>query len=698
MQGIDRPGEPRPTVTLRPYQAAAIQAARAMVTEKRAKGAAGRALIVLPTGCGKTQTAISLLSAALDRAPEARVLWIAHRRELLTQPISAMARVEATRGLARRCGMVQGDRDQADRQIVMASVATLWGKKCARLHRVLSHGAPQIVVIDEAHHSTSPQYRAVIAEIEKASPAAIWIGLTATPERTDGVGLSSVWGPDAALVYGISDAIQDGYLCRPRFVDAQLELDDGLKAELERLEASGNDEAMGDLLISAGVVPATVEAMGTHLGRSAQTGEKVPSLVFCANIKQAKATAAALAGAGWRADLLTGATKDSTRALMIEDFHGGNLDVIVNVAVLTEGTDIPRVGGIVAARPFSSKPLWLQSIGRGLRLYTGKDECIVVDIGGAHKEHHGVLGVAVIGESPDDADGRALKLPGITYVLLAGQSVTIGGQTFQGVPESTEGGPVYIRALPVVRAKARGTMPPGADRGLRLVPIAVGREEQPIDDGAKPVIKWQPIADHDQALGATVSDAEPLPVSGRELARKAAPGAKSDLTRNRKALEVAWVVARIGDRDVRVVGLSSISRETPRFGALWVIEHGMADGEPGYLLGARFVGRNSPKLWSAPGDMLRPITGSPVPWATVEALASDYVRQAARDAAADEPWRAEVPDQRQIDRAVRAGVPFSEARGAQTAGWLHDLVTRSIAERDPVGAQVIADWIAQAGA
>lgn len=692
----DRPGEPRPTVTLRHYQAAAIQAARAMVAAKRANGEALRALIVLPTGCGKTQTAISLLSSALDRAPEARVLWIAHRRELLTQPIAAMARVEATRDLARRCGMVQGGRDQADRQIVMASVATLAGKKCARLHRVLGHGAPQIVVIDEAHHSTSSQYRAVISEIEAASPGAVWIGLTATPERTDGAGLSSLWGPDAALVYGISDAIQDGYLCPPRFVDAQLELGDVLKAELSRLEAAGNDEAMGDLLISAGIVPATVEAMNANLGRSVQIGEKVPSLVFCANVKQAKATSAALSAAGWRAELLTGETKDSTRALMVDDFHAGYLDVIVNVAVLTEGTDIPRVGGIVAARPFSSKPLWLQSVGRGLRLYDGKDECIVVDIGGAHKEHHGILGVAVIGEDPDESR-KALKLPGITYILMPGQVVVIGGQTFRGVPAETEGGPVYVRALPVVRAKARGTMPPGADHGLRLVPIAVGRADEPIAEGIKPVIQWQPIVDHEQALGASVGD-DDLPVSGRELARRAAPGSRADLTRYRKALEVAWVLAKIGDREVRVVGLSSISRETPRFGALWVIEHGMADGEQGYLLGARFVGRNSPKLWREPGDMLRPITGSPVPWATVAALASDYVRQAARDAAADEPWRADPPDAKQVDRAVRAGVPFSQARDAQTAGWLHDLVTRSVAERDPVGPQVIADWIGQVGA
>lgn len=694
----DRPGEPRPTVTLRPYQAAAIQAARAMVASKRANGEAGRALIVLPTGCGKTQTAISLLSAALDRAPEARVLWIAHRRELLTQPIAAMARVEATRDLARRCGMVQGGRDQADRQIVMASVATLAGKACARLRRVLAHGPPQIVVIDEAHHSTSSQYRAVIATIEAASPGAAWIGLTATPERTDGVGLSGLWGPDAALTYGISDAIQDGYLCPPRFVDAQLELDDDLKAELDRLDAAGDTEAMGDLLISAGVVPATVEAMNAHLGRSAQTGEKVPSLVFCANVKQAQKTAAALSAAGWRAELLTGQTKDSTRALMVEDFHAGYLDVIVNVAVLTEGTDIPRVGGIVAARPFSSKPLWLQSVGRGLRLYDGKDECIVVDIGGAHKEHHGILGVAVIGEADAEDDGKRLKLPGITYVLMPGQVIVIGGQTFRGVPADAEGGSIFVRALPVVRAKARGTMPAGADRGLRVVPIAVGREEEPAAEGVKPTIRWEPIADHEQALGASVDDDAQLPVSGRELSRKAGPGARSDLTRYRKALDVAWVIAKIGDREVRVVGLSSISRETPRFGALWVIEHGMADGEQGYLLGARFVGRNSPKLWSEPGDMLRPITGSPVPWATVDALASDYVRQAARDAAADEPWRAEVPGPKQVERAVRAGVPYSVARGAQTAGWLHDLVTRSVAERDPVGPQVIADWIAQVGA
>jgi hypothetical protein len=68
-------------------------------------------------------------------------------------------------------------------------------------------------------------------------------------------------------------------------------------------------------------------------------------------------------------------------------------------------------------------------------------------------------------------------------MLMPGQVIVIGGQTFQGVPEDSEGGSVFVRALPVVRAKARGTMPPGADRGLRVVPIAVGRQEEPIRGG-----------------------------------------------------------------------------------------------------------------------------------------------------------------------------------------------------------------------
>ena len=685
--------EPRAAVSLRPYQEAAITAAGEMIQEKRAKGEPGRALIVLPTGCGKTHTAITLLERALERKPDARVMWIAHRKELLDQPISAMARVETTRWMARRAGVVQGSRSRPERQIVMASIQTLVSSKCRRLHEVLSHGVPSIVVIDEAHHSTSPQYRAAINEIaeqaEQAGVAVSWIGLTATPERTDGAGLSSFWGPDPAFNYGITDAIRDGYLCRPRFVDAQLQLPPEVQAELDRLEARGDDEAMGDLLLRAGVVPATVKAMDEHLGKSPQTGRPVPSIVFCANKRQAAATTEALLAGGWRADLLTGETGAVSRAGILDAFTNDMLDVIVNVAVLTEGTDLPRCGGIVAGRPFSSKPLWMQSIGRGLRLFPEKDECIVVDLAGAHKEHNGVIGVALIGDGGIDEDADGKKLPGITYTITCAE-LQIDGKTYRSTVLGPDGEPVplFVRGLPVIRGQARGSLPPGLDRGAPVEPIAVGVTKE--KDGKK-YVAWERIRPTEAGEAVAETRAAALPVSGHELSRKAAPGSKSDLTRERRPVEVAWTMAKIAGHDVRVVGLAKIGEES-RYGALWVVESGHADGEPGFVLGVRYQGRTA-RFWK-PEEKLRLITGYPVPWSTISALASDYVRQAARTSAADEPWRAEPPAEREVAKAIRAGVPHMYAHAVASAGALHDLIVRRQTEIDPCGPECLARMLA----
>lgn len=694
------PGEPRAAVSLRPYQEAAITAAGEMIARKRADGQPPRALIVLPTGCGKTQTAITLLERALRKRPDARVLWLAHRSELLDQPIRAMARIEGTRWLAQKCGVVQGDRSQPDRQIVMASIATLASRRGKRAEGVLQYGVPRIIVIDEAHHSTSGQYEAVLREVASTcsllgEDEPLWIGLTATPERTDGVGLARLWGTEPAFTYQISDAIRDGYLCPPRFVDAQLQIPDDLQQEIDRLEAAGLDEEMGDLLITAGIVPATVDAMAEHLSRGEQTGAPVPSLVFCASKKQAGLTCEALVKAGWRAALLTGDTKTRDRRIMLTDYEHGNIDVIVNVAVLTEGTDLPRCGGIVAARPFSSKPLWMQSVGRGLRLYPEKAVCLVVDLAGAHKEHNGILGVALIGE--DDADAATNRTPaGISYEVC-GDEIELYGTVYAGKVDGPDGPePILVRALPVTRGKARGVLPPGVDRGLPLIPVAIGVRVRK-EDGAPPKIEWTPI--REATPGQTVDEigVEPalLPVSGRELRRVVGTSSASNLTRERRPLRVAWVVATIAGREVRVVELGADLPQgrsrTPI--ALWVVEDGHADGEPGYRLIVRDQGKRTLQ-WYSVDQLYRQITSAPVPWASAEALCSDYVRQAARTAAADEDWRSEPADPVKMQRVILGfGLPSHFVSAVRTAGDLYDLRAKLFAERDPVGGAILDDLL-----
>lgn len=670
--------EPRAAVSLRPYQAAAIDSARRMIAEKRARGEPGRALIVLPTGCGKTHTALTLIERAMSADPAMRVLWLAHRAELLTQPAQALARQPATAWMSRCAGILDGTRKRFDRRITFASEATI--KRS--LATYLEHGAPGLIVVDEAHHSAAGGYSKTMQALEDVGArdgrAPEWIGLTATPERNDGLSLAPWWGDVPAFAYGITDALADGYLCPPVFIDEQLEVDEDAQTEMAALGDLAESDRLGDLLMEQGVVDATVEAMAKHLAKSPQTGKPVPSLVFCASKKQAAATTDALKAAGWRAGLLLGDMNAGPRAALLADFQHYNVDAIVNVAVLTEGTDLPRCGAIVAARPFRSKPLWLQAVGRGLRLYPGKEACHVVDLAGAHKEHRGILGVAVLGgdKNPEDAARiDALRLPGATYKIAAGRVVVVNGA-------SLSGGEVFLRGLPVFDGRLIGTMPRGQDEGLPVVIIATG-EEAESKEGHK-FVKW---ARFDEAApGDDVSEAAALalPRVGAELVREVRTVGAMDLTKERNALHVAWGHARIDGRHVRIAGLDSTPGAPPNVKSeaqIWCIEHGEAGDLPGFLVAVRRIGQTL-FAGDAPSVVLRLLTGAPVQWETAEALAADYVRQMAKKSNADEKWRLVPISDKDKALLLRMGAAPAHVEALRTAGEVYDLRHVRIAERD----------------
>lgn len=383
-------------MSLRPYQLAAREGVRARYLRgERA------ALVVLPTGTGKTRTALSMAADTIRRGR--RVLWLAHRSELIDQPVKAWRALPELADVG-TAGAVMADQDEAGAQLVCASVQTL--ARGDRLARVLAAGLPSLIVVDEAHHSAAGQWRTVLDQVdaaaaEQGAKRPWWLGLTATPERTDRADLSELWGQEPAYVYTYQEAIADGYLCPPDFRLARLEMD----AETERLLALASerdDEAeMARLMLRAGVVEHTARAMAEHArGRRC--------LVFTADVTQAVETRAALMAAGLRAAMVSGETPAAQRRAILRAFEREELDAICNCAVLTEGTDLPVCDAVVLARPFSSKPLYVQAVGRGLRLYQGKESCLVLDLVGASEEHSMIMAAALL---PPPADGKDQRVP-----------------------------------------------------------------------------------------------------------------------------------------------------------------------------------------------------------------------------------------------------------------------------------------------
>jgi superfamily II DNA or RNA helicase len=390
------PASPAEKVTLRPYQVEARSAVAAVWEDADA----GNPLIVLPTGCGKTRTALSIVEDELDAG--GRVVWLAHRGELLTQPLAALRKTRPD--LARHAGIVKAGQDEADRRLVFASIPTV--AKKARRARILAHGEPSLVVVDEAHHSVAKGQRRAIAGLRGGR----LLGLTATPDRADGKDLAELW--QIAYSYPITRAISEGYLVPPYSVVCPVpDLDPGDLLGL-------SDEEQGEALIAAHIVEHTVETLSAPRHAVRLPDREASALletrgrrwlVFTASIRQAELTAEALTAAGWRARWASGDTSADDRARLLRALAEQKIDVLVSPAIFTEGTDCPPVDGILLARACASWSLLVQCVGRGLRLSTatGKAECMVIDLAGATEVHDLRSAPVLIGGSrcPEDPRG-----------------------------------------------------------------------------------------------------------------------------------------------------------------------------------------------------------------------------------------------------------------------------------------------------
>ena len=316
---------------LRPYQEKAI----ADVREAFASGVESVCLTA-PCGAGKTVMFSRIAQLAVVRG--VRVGILVHRDSLLTQASSKLREFGVQHGI-----ISPGHGNYGD-SINVCSVQTL----VRRLERYKF----DLLVADEGHHATSPTYE----KIFRNYPRAKVLGVTATPERTDGRGLDSVY---KKLVLGpsIEDLIRDGYLVQPITY-----------GPIHKLDLSGIKTQMGDydqrqLALHMDTPHITADAI-THYS---QICPGVPAVVFCVNIKHAEDVTAAFCAAGFRAALVHGKMDLTTIRARISGLSNGSVQVLVAVDLISEGTDIPAVVCAINLRATKSKGLHIQQGGRALR-------------------------------------------------------------------------------------------------------------------------------------------------------------------------------------------------------------------------------------------------------------------------------------------------------------------------------------------
>jgi superfamily II DNA or RNA helicase len=364
------------------------------------------------TGTGKGS-----LLAGLARRAEAkgsRVLILVHRRELVED---LAARVAAIPGPPP--GIVQARRDEGDRGIVIASVQSL-AKRLAGLQPY------DLVVTDEAHHAVAPTYQLVYRAVEEARRRAgkperyAHLGMTATPFRTGGEGVSPITGdgaPFQAIAYehGITQAIAAGDLVPPRGTAIETHLD------LSAVEMRGGDYDERGL---ERVVD--VDARNAHVAQLvAERAAGRSFLAFAVSVAHAERLAAAFRGAGLAVEAVWGNMPADLRAQRIAEYAAGRLQGLVSRDLLFEGFDSPRTSLLVACRPTRSQIIAWQLVGRGLRLYPGKVDCEILDF-------VGFLRVLDFGSAPEADEGDAKRQSAAPWVCAVGDRV---------VPRYAEGDP-----------------------------------------------------------------------------------------------------------------------------------------------------------------------------------------------------------------------------------------------------------------
>jgi DNA repair protein RadD len=333
---------------LRPYQEDAV-AQTASLIKKGVK----RIIIRAGTGAGKTIIGARIIHGS--QAKNKRVLFLAHRTELITQCSEKLSAMDVYHGIVK-----SGYPLNASAKVHIASVQTIVNRQ---------HPDPDIIIIDECHHARAASYEKIINRY----PNALILGLTATPARTDGKGLGTLFS-EIVDVISYTELIEQHYLV-PFMIYEPTNID------FKGVETTGGDfnkKQAHERLAKSKIYGDAIEHW-QRLSRDRST------ILFASCIEDSKRFVESFRAIGVVAEHVDGTTKEDQRKKIFDGFRAGKIQILCNVGVATEGTDLPIASCISLCNPTKSLVLHHQMVGRGLRINDGKQNCIILDHVGNHR-------------------------------------------------------------------------------------------------------------------------------------------------------------------------------------------------------------------------------------------------------------------------------------------------------------------------
>jgi len=316
---------------------------------------------VAPCGAGKT--VLFSYIANLARQAGTHVVLLVHRKELLQQASKTLSNLGVPHGI-----ISAGVTPDPTQLVQIAMVGTL-------ARRIQSIAPPGLIIADECHHLAAGSWKNIVA----AFPRAYLLGVTATPLRLDGRGLSEFFseiivGPTVSELTEMGFLTPAKYFCPPVGVNLK-----GMKKSMGDFSKSDAADRMDKPMIH-----------GRACEHYMKICKGVPAICFCVTVDHAEHTAQTFTAAGVPAKCLHGGQSSEVRKKILDDLAGGIISVVTSCELASEGLDIPGISAAIFLRPTYSLGLYTQQAGRAVRLYPGKEVAYILDCVG-NVARHGLL-------------------------------------------------------------------------------------------------------------------------------------------------------------------------------------------------------------------------------------------------------------------------------------------------------------------
>lgn len=337
-----------------------------------------RNLVVAATGTGKTViAAFDYSHFAQGRSPRPKLLFVAHRKEILEQARDCFRTILRDQNFGE---LLVGGNRPTDWGYVFASVQSL---NSTEILQKLGPDHFRYIALDEAHHVAASSYR----EIFELCAPEVLLGLTATPERMDGSSILPDFGGEFAAEIRLPEALEAKLLCPFHYfgiTDPVSLADEHFWRNGQYDTAALTNAYTGDDLRAH----QRLDVIFSSLARYQPDLSNVRAVGFCASVGHAEYMADAFRKQGHKAEVIVGETPSDLREVYVRDFRSGKIGFLFAVDVLSEGVDVPEINLVMFLRPTESLTVFLQQLGRGLRHHVGKESLTVLDlVGQSHRRY-----------------------------------------------------------------------------------------------------------------------------------------------------------------------------------------------------------------------------------------------------------------------------------------------------------------------